>query len=218
MLQYQHPTLLNVQGDTPDGLRPLTFHPMNRYSRIAAKYLALSLLFFPFGVLCHELIGHGLVGVIFGGRITEVDILGVRIWPVVRFVGWSGRYGECDVLNMPTRTGEAVMSLGGSMSTFCVATTATFLLWRRRWGNFVRPVLITISLWWIDLFTYMLPSWGLPRSIFWGQRHYSEPFEAAISLGMPGAIFQILVVASCLTLLGSLILRLALDSKTELSA
>jgi len=58
-------------------------------------------------------------------------------------------------------------------------------------------VLVVLSLWWIDLFTYLLPSWGIRRSVFWGQSSHSEPVEAAIGLGIPRAAFQLLAVASC---------------------
>lgn len=191
---------------------------MSKIAKSAAKYLGLSLLFYPLGVASHELIGHGLVGKLCGGQIKNVEILAFRVWPRLEFVGWSGRYGECDVIDIPTRTGEALMSLGGAASTFGVAAAATALLWYRRWGGFSRPILITISLWWIDLLTYLLPSWGLPRSILWGQRTFSEPYEAAISLGMPGPLFQTMSIAGCAVLLAALIARLILDSRIPRSA
>ena len=202
-----------------DGARPsaarLPACEMIRYAKTALKYLALALLFYPLGVLCHELIGHGLVGVLFGGRITEVEILGFRVWPDLQFLGWSGRYGACEVVGITSAIGEALMSLAGAMSTFCVAVVATVLLWARRFGRIARPILITLSLWWIDLFTYTLPSWGLPRSILWGQRTYSEPYEAAKSLGIPGPAFQaFVIIASCLLLL-ALIAQIRRDRNVQ---
>lgn len=190
---------------------------MRGYARIVATYLGLTLLFYPLGVLCHELIGHGLVGVLVGGRITEVEILGFRAWPDLQFLGWSGRYGACEVVGINSPTGEALMSLAGAMSTFCVGVLATVLLLARRWGRVGRPILITLSLWWIDLATYTLPSWGLPRSVFWGQRTFSEPYEATKSLGIPGAAFQAFVIIACGLLLVALIVRIRRDLKARQS-
>jgi hypothetical protein len=42
---------------------------------------------------------------------------------------------------------------------------------------------------WLDLLLYTLPSLGIPRYFFWGHL-YSEPFEAAVTLGVPGPVFQ----------------------------
>ena len=184
---------------------------MTLYAKIALKYLALALLFYPLGVLCHELVGHGLVGVLMGGRIAEVEILAFRMWPEVQFLGWSGRYGACEVVGISSPTGEALMSLAGAMSTLIVALIATVFMWVCRWGPVARPILITLSLWWIDLFTYTLPSWGLPRSILWGQRTDSEPYEAAKTLGIPGPAFQAFVIIACALLLLVLLARIRHD-------
>jgi hypothetical protein len=101
------------------------------------------------------------------------------------------------------------MELGGSASTWLVSVAAIGLLWLRRWrrpGRVHRPgrgwprvVLILLGLWWIDLFTYTLPTWGLRRSIFWGGTK-SEPYEAAVALGVPGWLFQTFVIVSSLAL------------------
>ena len=199
------------KGIRSHAFRLPTCEKMNHYMRIALKYLGLAILFFPFGVLCHELIGHGLAGVLAGGRITEIEILGFRAWPDLQFLGWSGRYGACEVVGITSPTGEALMSLAGAMSTFCVAIVATVLLWICRWGRVGRPILITLSLWWIDLFTYTLPSWGLPRSILWGQSTYSEPYEAAKSLGIPGPTFQAFVIIASVLLLLAVLARIRRD-------
>ncbi|HKQ47330.1 MAG TPA: hypothetical protein VJZ71_04585 [Phycisphaerae bacterium] len=186
-----------------------------RFAKIALQYVSLTLLFYPLGVLCHELIGHGLMGVLFGGRITQVEILAFRVWPEIQFLGWSGRYGACEVVGITSPVGEALMSLAGAMSTFCVAVIATILLWTRPGapgGRIARPILITLGLWWIDLLTYTLPSWGLPRSILWGQQTYSEPYEAAKSLGIPGPAFQAFVMIACTILLFALIARVRRDA------
>ncbi len=176
--------------------------------KIATRVTLLALVFYPLGVAWHEVVGHGLVGMLAGGRISYVVILTVQFWPEIRWVGWTGQYGACGVDDIPTTTGSAFMSLGGAMSTWCVGVIATILLRTRQWGPRLRIVLLVLSLWWIDLLTYTLPSWGLPRSVFWGQAEYSEPYEAAVELGVPGPLFQGFVVMSSAMLLSSFFLLL----------
>lgn len=126
---------------------------------------------------------------------------------------WAGRYGACAVVGIPTPRGKAVMALGGALSTFSVAAIATALLLMRRWGRYGRPLLITLSFWWFDLLTYTLPSWGLPHSIVWGQNWYSEPYEAALALGIPGTTMRILTIASCAGLLAIVCIRIYSEMK-----
>lgn len=156
----------------------------------AGLCLGLSLVF---GTLWHEVIGHGLTGIICGGHIEFIQILGLDIWPSLIWRGFDGAYGYCDVQDVPTETGRQVVHLAGSMSTWIVSLIALLLLRWRPWKPAARFALICLSLWWIDLFTYTLPTWGLRRSVFWGGT-ISEPYEAAVALGMPGFIFQALVV------------------------
>ena len=102
-----------------------------------------------------------------------------------------------------TATGDQLMRLGGSMSTWIVSVVAVTLLWLRRWRPWSRAVLLLLGIWWIDLFTYTLPVWGLRRSVLWGGQ-YAEPFEAAVALGVPGWLFQAFVVGSCIALVVAL--------------
>ena len=148
------------------------------------------------GTAWHELVGHGLVGIAFGGRIEGVHILGFQLYPTVKWDGWTGQYGSCDLEGIDTPYGMYWMLLGGSLSTFVVAAIATVLLWIRSWGRWSRALLLWLSLWWIDMLTYLAPTWGLRRSILWGGR-YSEPYDAAVRLGIPGGFFQVFVVVSC---------------------
>ena len=95
----------------------------------------LLLLSWLAGTIWHEVIGHGLVGVLAGGRISYVKIFALELWPAVRWTGFEMAYGQCQVDGISTVRGEAVHSLAGSMSTWCVAVVATILLWVRRWGE-----------------------------------------------------------------------------------
>jgi hypothetical protein len=155
-------------------------------------FLVMSL---PPGILWHELVGHGLTGVFLGGRITHVEILGVVLYPDLSWNGWDGSYGKATVYGVTSTTGQWLVSLNGSMSTWLVSLISVLLLWIRPWGPVCRTILVVLGLWWIDLLTYTLPSFGLRRSIFWGGT-YSEPYEAAVSLGVPGPLFQSFVVVS----------------------
>ncbi len=169
--------------------------------------LVFLLLSLPFGTLCHELIGHGVTGVMCGGRIAYVEVLGVSLWPRLGFAGWSGMYGLADVDGDVSATGQHLISLGGSMSTWLVSVAAVALLWLRPRRGVVRAGLICLSLWWIDLFTYTLPTWGLRRSILWGGQ-FSEPCEAAVALGVPRHVYQGFVLVGCVLLTTALVFSL----------
>ena len=153
------------------------------------------------------IVGHGLVGAFCGGRITYVEILGVQLWPGLKWLGWQGHYGGIDFIGLFSARGRDLMGLAGSMSTWCVAVVAVVLLWIKKWQSWRRTCLAALSIWWVDLFTYTLPSWGFRRSILWG-RVYSEPYEAAVALGIPGPLFQTFVVGSSLILAAALAVRL----------
>jgi hypothetical protein len=108
------------------------------------------------------------------------------------------------------------MELAGSMSTWCVAVLAVSLLWLRRWRGATRWILIGLSLWWIDLMTYLLPTWGIRRSILWGGRD-SEPYQAATALGIPGPVVQAFGVVTSLMLAAALVTRLVRDQRARRS-
>lgn len=180
---------------------------MRRWTRVAG-FVVLLALSQPIGTVWHEVLGHGLMGVLAGGRITRVEVWGLQVWPTVTWGGFQGHYGECDVDGIPSTMGEHLMELAGSMSTWLVALFATLILWMRRPRGWWRAVLVVLSLWWIDLFTYLLPSWGIRRSVLWGQSSYSEPVEAAFGLGIPRVAFQIVAVASCVLMAAMLAVTL----------
>lgn len=180
--------------------------------RVFLKYVVPLLISFVVGTAWHEIMGHGLVGIVCGGHVEYVEILGVRVWPRLCWQGWPAYYGCCDVQGIPSDTGNNVMSLAGSLSTWCVAVVAAVLLWVPHWPAGVRVVLYWFSIWWIDLLTYTLPSWGIPHSIVRGTL-YAEPYEAAVALGIPGKAFQTFVVVTSVVLCGSLVIRLGLDRR-----
>ena len=166
---------------------------MRRMAQIG-RFLLVFILLYPAGLFIHEVIGHGLPGLIFGGKAEKLHMLGMNLYPRIKWVGWQGIYGYVDGTGVAEGWRMHVIGLCGSLSTAIVAGIALYLLWKKPRRGFFRLALISISLWWLDLFTYTLPSIGIRRSIFWG-RKFSEPYEAAVALGCPGVVFQLFVVA-----------------------
>ncbi len=176
--------------------------------------LILLILSHPLGTLCHEL-AHGLAATCCGGKIERLEIYGLQLWPRLHWKGWSGSYGECESSGVSTPTHQAIEALAGAMSTWLVSVIAVALLWLRRWSRAAKTILVVLSLWWIDLLTYMLPSWGIRRSIFWGQNKISEPYDAAVALGIPGPAFQAFAIISCVLLAAALIARVTISPATH---
>lgn len=187
---------------------------LKRFPVTVVKFLVSAGLCLVVGVAWHEIVGHCLVGVAMGDRIEWITILGLRVWPAIEWQGWPKVYGECNLAGALSGPSENIMLLGGSLSTWCVSCVAVVMLWLRRWPRRVRYVLAWLSIWWIDLLTYTLPSWGLRRSIFWGMI-YSEPYEAATALGIPGAVFQAFAVGTGPLLAVALGVRLWLDRRAR---
>lgn len=179
-----------------------------------ALVLILLILSHPVGTLCHEF-AHGLAATACGGKIERLEIYGLQLYPRVHWHGWSGSYGECESSGVTTPKRQAIEAIAGAMSTWLISVVAAALLWLRRWTNPARTILVVLSLWWIDLLTYLLPSWGIRRSILWGQNKISEPYDAAIALGIPGPAFQTFAVISCVAILTATILRLRRDARSN---
>lgn len=161
------------------------------------------------GTAWHEIVGHGLTAVAFGARITYLEVTGFQLFPDIRWVGATGRFGYCDDSGVEGDAARALVLLDGSLSTWLVGVIGVCLLYLRHWRGWIRVLIIALSLWWLDLFLYTLPSLGIPRYLFWGHR-YSEPYEAAVALGIPGPVFQGFVMVTSVFLalaIGRQILR-----------
>jgi len=175
--------------------RRATVHVMiPSVARRVLRFLIVFILLYPFGLLTHELIGHGLPGLLFGSRPTAFHMLGLDLYPKLRWVGWQGMFGSVDGTPLPAGWRRQIVHIGGSLSTTLVAAIALFLLWKRPRTGLAKLVLVSLSLWWLDLFIYTLPTWGIGQSILWGGM-YAEPYEAAVALGVPGPLFQLAVLA-----------------------
>ena len=51
----------------------------------AVQVAVALLLLLALGTACHEMIGHGLTGVLLGGRITYVEVLGLELVELAGF-------------------------------------------------------------------------------------------------------------------------------------
>jgi hypothetical protein len=158
-----------------------------------------------FGTLTHELLGHGLVGLLCGGTIEYVDLLGVRFGAGIVWVGADGVFGRCGVQGIQSQSCDQLMRLAGSMSTWLISVLALLFFTRAR-SAVGRWMLFFPALWWFDLLTYTLPSFGLRRFALFGRTH-REPYDAAVALGIPGPAFQAFVLAAC-TVQAALLLTL----------
>jgi uncharacterized membrane protein len=181
-----------------------------RTVKLLTQWLSAALAALVAGTVVHEVIGHGLAATALGGHITQVVILGLQVYPSLEFVGWpivSG-YGSIDYDGAQAFIYPEIIDLAGSLSTWLVAVGANLVLWtRRRWQGWPKVVLVLMSIYWMDLLTYTLPSWGIPRSILWGQSYYSEPYQAAVGLGLDGNVFRAFVMVTSGAMLLSLVLH-----------
>jgi hypothetical protein len=170
--------------------------------RMISRVLVLLLLFagnIILGTAWHEIVGHGLVGIACGGRIRQIIVTGVELWPRLSWTGPRGAFGWCDVEGVTGGVCTHLWLFTGSLSTLLLSLIAIVLLHARKWNRTLQLILLGCAFWWIDLFTYTLPSFGLPRYIILGRR-VSEPYAAAVAMGIPGWIFQLFVVATCVML------------------
>jgi len=146
------------------------------------------------GTAWHEVVGHGLTAVAFGARITYIEVLGLQWYPTLKPADGPSHLGQCGHTEITDPTSNAVIRLAGSLSTWFVGLFSLALLYTRRWRGWSKVLIIALSIWWIDLLANTLASFGIGRWVPWPQ--YSEPYEAAMALGMRGSVFQVLVVIS----------------------
>lgn len=148
------------------------------------------------GTACHEIVGHGFVGIACGGRLNQIIVTGIQLWPRLKWTGPQGAFGWCDVTGVSGQICNHLWLLTGSLSTLLVSMIAIALLFARKRSGMTQLILHGFAFWWIDLFTYTLPSFGLRRYIIFGRR-IAEPYDAAVALGIPGWICQVFVLVVC---------------------
>lgn len=185
---------------------------------LALTYLVCFSVCFFLSIIWHELVGHGLVGLLGGGDIMALHLFGIRVFP--EFV-WSGIPGGIDIENIKTPTLHEVSILAGPLSCWCVSVLATILLWVRRRTGLVKVILVCLSLWWFDIFGETLTVWGIPRGI-WFQKgafvlYFRPPvhYDAAVWLGVPGWLFHLFSIGTSICLLVGLIICLIRNHKRQ---
>ena len=178
----------------------------------ALKHAVVMAVTFALPIPWHEIAGHGFVGVLCGGRVTRFQLFGWQFLPKCKWTGTAEGLGVCDHTGLVTPWCVHLTDLAGSMSTFLVAAMAAYLLWRCRARGVKRTALLCLSVWSTDLMTFTLPSFGLRRYIWSGTR-YSEPYSAAIALGIPGPLFQVLVLAGFCAVILLVVFALARSPK-----
>lgn len=179
--------------------------------KLALTYSVCLPICFACAGIWHELVGHGLVGLLAGGYITELHLFGIRVFPEF---GWSGVFGSIGIENIKTPTLFEVTAIAGPLSTWCVSVLATILLWMRHWKGLYKVVLVCLSLQWYDIFSETLTVWGIPKFIFF----YSRPpvhYEAAVRLGLPGSLFHVFSIGTSICLLVGLVICLIRDHKRQ---
>ena len=73
--------------------------------RAIAKWVFLLGLCHATGTAWHEVMGHGLVGVLCGGEIRRVEVLTIQFYPMPAYMGWDGQFGQCSVEGIETPRG-----------------------------------------------------------------------------------------------------------------
>lgn len=177
----------------PDDLKPI---PM---------WLAFSFVFWPLafvGLVVHEL-AHGLTAHALGGEFLALWVFpGIELWPDfgAPYDGTFTYFGLVRYLSGPgwADTERGWATLMGSGSTFVVGVVALIALLsirpRNRW---LRYLLISLALWYLDMLTYtVFPQLGLPHWIIVGGRT-PEPVIGAERLGVDRTLFTVAVVFVC---------------------
>lgn len=165
---------------------------------------------FWLGVLLHET-GHTVTAYVFRAQLTHLNVLGLDLFPSLRWAPEPGYYGYMSYEGDLTPVQHGLFDLAGSLSTLGAAVAAQLGLWlthpRRgaaRWG------MLTLCFFWLDILTHTLPTLGIPAYLFFGARTITasaEAYLAAVSLGMPGWLFQALTIGVSITLLTLTVVR-----------
>jgi hypothetical protein len=111
----------------------------------ALKHSVVMAVTFALPIPWHEIAGHGLVGVLCGGRVTRFQLFGWQLFPKFKWTGTREGLGECDHTGLVTPWCVHLTDLAGSISTFVVAAMAACLLWRYRPRRVKRTALLCLS-------------------------------------------------------------------------
>lgn len=182
---------------------------MSRVIRSLGVVILVAVLFW-LGVLLHEA-GHIVSALAFGAHLTGLNVLGLDLVPRLAWNPLPGYYGYTSYQGHIHAEQEEIVRLWGSLSTFSLALIAQAVLWltRPRRG-IVRLTVLTLCFFWVDMLVHTLPTLGIPSYLFFGTRTITsaaEAYLAAVALGLPGWLFQVLAVGLSLGLLLATLIR-----------
>lgn len=151
------------------------------------------------GTFLHEG-GHALVTLLSGGEVTEVVILGIRVFPEVSLYGEFRSFGHVRNAAALDPIPQAWSGVAGSGTTALVGLLA-FLLWNRssRTGV-VRTAQLACMALVFDAFCHSLPWIGIPMYVVFGSftgkdPRMSELVAGSIELGVPEGLIYSFVFA-----------------------
>ena len=189
------------------------------FLRVVVSVGVILILAVPMMVAWYEVAGHGLIGLLAGGKVARLQVLGVQLWPELTWTGIGQGFtnlGECELRDIPTPTGQRLSDLAGSLSTWCVGLAACVILWLYQWRGLRRALLVCLTFWCTDLLSFTLPSLGLRRGIVFGTS-FSEPYEAATALGIPGGLFQAFAIGTSLGIISATLALLCTQRRNQRS-
>lgn len=179
--------------------------------KIARSLGVLALIggLFWLGVLLHEA-GHMAAAWAFGARITHLNVLGLDLLPSLGWAPEPGYYGYMRYAGDLSPFQRDIFELAGSLATLGAAIIAQAGLWLTHPRGTARWAVLTLCFFWLDILTHTLPTLGIPAYLFFGTRTITssaEAYLAAVSLGMPGRLFQTLAVGLSVGLLALTVMR-----------
>lgn len=168
----------------------------------AAGILAIAFAVLWLGTLVHEG-GHALVALACGARVEEMNVLGLNVYPALRFHYRPGFFGYVRLDRSLPHPQVEYMRMAGSLSTLAVALLAQAILWaappRRAWP---RLVVIGFCFSWIDIAYHTLPV-----LVGWRSTISAEAYSALIAVGAPDWMVGMAVIAVSVVLLTLTLVR-----------
>ena len=164
--------------------------------------VALAFVVLWVGTLVHEC-AHGLVGVAYGARVERLNVLGLDLYPELRFDNSPGYYGRVWLDRSLPDTADHWMRAAGSLGTLLVALACQAWLWTKPPGRkSVQLLVIGFCFSWLDIFWHTSLALLGRRSMM-----YAESYNALVALGAPGWLVSAAIVVTSALLLAATIVR-----------
>jgi hypothetical protein len=154
------------------------------------------------GTLIHEC-GHALAGIAFGARVERLNVLGLDLYPSLRFEHASGYFGRVWLDRSLPEIADHWMRSAGSLSTLGLALIFQAALWarppRRRW---MQLLVVGFCFSWLDVF------WHTSLALLgWRSMMYAEAYSALVALGAPAWALSAAILLISGLLLAATIIR-----------